>query len=463
MVSTVCIGAFMAALDAGIVNVAMPSFVRAFPGAGPGSVAWVSIAYLLTLDGLLAAFGHLADLVGRRLMYTLGFLLFILGSALCGAAPALDGLILFRVLQAGGAALLQANSVAIITGTVPEHHRGQALGVQGSAQAVGLTVGPAVGGLLLARWGWRAIFYVNVPVGLLGIVAAGLILPRDPRVAPEPFDFVGTLLYVPALGLLLLAFTQGSGPGGLSPALAPALTGAALLAALFWRRERRLSFPVIPPALFASRAFSTGVAGSLLAYMALFAATFTLPFFLERVFHLPPAGLGLLMVPVPLALSLLSPAGGWLSDRVGARWICPAGMLATALGAALLATLDAAAGLVALVGAMLVLGAGFGLFNAPNNSVVMGASPHHHLGVAGGILNMARSTGMSMGVALAGAVFGSLLRVGHPALLSYHAAFWCTAGLALLAALVTASRGEATPAHRRGIDHRLHGHHWRLA
>ncbi|MCY0880490.1 MAG: MFS transporter, partial [Firmicutes bacterium] len=193
VVATVCIGAFMAAVDASIVNVALPDLSGAFH-ASASIVGWVLISYLLTLTTLLTTIGRLADIVGRRPLYTFGFVVFIVGSAACGASVNLTMLIISRIFQAIGAAMLQANSVAIITSAVPSCSRGRAIGFQGSAQAIGLSLGPAIGGVLLGLFGWRAIFYVNVPVGLIGTIMAAVILPKDKNLSGQiTFDWWGTV------------------------------------------------------------------------------------------------------------------------------------------------------------------------------------------------------------------------------------------------------------------------------
>src|SRR5438067_7044452 len=191
VVATVCVGAFLGQLDASIATLVLPTLEEAFH-ADVASVEWVAIAYLLTLAALVVTFGRLADMTGRKLLYTAGFVVFILGSALCGLAPDLGLLIGFRVLQAVGAAMLQANSVAIITASVPRRELGRAIGVQGAAQAVGLSFGPSVGGVLIAAAGWQWVFFIAVPFGLAGTVLAWLVLPQTERAAehvPERFGW----------------------------------------------------------------------------------------------------------------------------------------------------------------------------------------------------------------------------------------------------------------------------------
>src|SRR5439155_5567315 len=229
--------------------------------------------YLLTLAALVVPLGRLADLLGRKMLYTWGFVVFITGSALCGFAPQLNWLIAARVLQALGAAMLQANSVAIITAAVPRRALGRAIGVQGAAQAIGLSVGPSVGGVLIDTLGWQWVFFIAVPFGLLGTVVGWLVLPRTSREAiaeavhePQRFDWLGAALLGPAVALVLLALTYGNAWGWTSArfVLTVALGGICLVT--FWIAESRSGSPLIDPALLRVRSFSLGLLAGLLSY-----------------------------------------------------------------------------------------------------------------------------------------------------------------------------------------------------
>ena len=216
-VAAVCIGAFMGQLDASIVTVALPTLQRTFH-ASVGAVTWVGLSYLLVLVATVTAVGRFADMWGRKLLYVYGFAIFVIGSALCGLAPSLGALIAFRVLQAVGAAMLQANSVAIIVIAVPRASLGKAIGIQGAAQAIGLALGPSIGGLLLAAGGWRLIFMVNVPFGVLGVIAGLLLIPRSLHLSDRvPFDWLGLGLFFPAVVAVLSAISFGNTYGWTSP------------------------------------------------------------------------------------------------------------------------------------------------------------------------------------------------------------------------------------------------------
>lgn len=401
VVGTVCIGAFMAAVDASIVNVAIPDLAHVYH-ATASITGWVLISYLLTLATLLTLFGRLADMVGRRPLYTFGFLVFIVGSAACGAAPSLGFLIVARVFQAAGAAMLQANSVAIITATVPAHVRGRAIGFQGSAQAIGLSVGPAVGGALIGLFGWRAIFYVNVPVGIIGTLMAALILPKDKMTqTTTTFDWWGAVLFSPALVALMLAVTIAPHAGWTSPSVLGLFAATIVLLVAFVMREQRFRAPLVDVMLFKLKIFTMGNITGMMSYLVMFGVLFLMPFFFERVGGYPPSVVGLLLTAVPIGMTVVSPQAGGLADRYGARMLTTVGMTVSAVGAGLLSfMMGLHANLIVLILGLLLVGMGLGMFTPPNNSSVMGALPINRLGVGGGILNMARSLGMAFGTAV---------------------------------------------------------------
>ncbi|MCL4545492.1 MAG: MFS transporter [Chloroflexi bacterium] len=410
VVGTVCIGAFMGQLDASIAQLVLPTLEVQFHES-LGNLEWVALAYLLTLAALLAPVGRLADLVGRKLLYTFGFLVFITGSALCGFSPNLLVLIASRVLQAVGAALLQANSVAIITAAAGPKRRGKAIGIQGTAQAVGLSVGPAVGGMLISLLGWRWVFFINVPAGLIGTVLGWLVLPPTESAGQQrqPFDFAGSVLLASALIGIMLVLSEGHSWGWGSPKTLLVVLAAIVLVVAFLQLERRLDSPVVDLRLFASRAFSLGNVTGLLSYAVTFGTFLLIPFQLERVNHMQPFSAGLILTAVPAALAVVAPVSGAWSDKVGPRPLTVLGMGITTVAFLLLALLAGDSHVILLLPALALLGVGLGLFTPSNNSAIMGSAPRNRLGVASGVLNMMRSLGTSIGVAISGTVLSVAL------------------------------------------------------
>lgn len=440
VVACVCIGASMGQLDVSIVTVALPALRHTF-GASLGSVEWVTLAYLLVLVSLVTAVGRLADMLGRKLVYCYGFAVFALGSALCGLAPDLPALIGFRAAQALGAAMLQANSVALIATAVPRPLLGRAIGIQGAAQALGLALGPSVGGALVAAAGWRWIFFVNVPVGAVGITLGLLLLPRTrDHSARAPFDWTGLATLVPASGSLLLGLTYGRDQGFATPFVQVLLVAAAVGFALFAAREKRARYPLVDLALFGNRRFSAGIVSGLLSYAVLFGVLFAVPFQLEGALRLRAGAAGLVLTLVPAALGLTAPAAGRLADRYGSRPFAVGGMTLT--GGALLLMMAFPRDLAVVCVALAATGCGLGSFTPPNNANIMSAAPRGQSGLAGGLLNMTRGMGTALGVALAGLTLEvTTARHASGAAGGFPATAALLAGLAALAAVVaTAER-----------------------
>ena len=285
VIGTVCIGAFMGQVDSSIAQLLLPKLELEF-NARLSTVSWVAVSYLLAMAAFLPIFGRLADMMGRKLLYTGGFLLFVLSSALCGLAPSLPVLIAFRVLQGIGAALLSSNSVAIVVAAAGPARRGRALGILSAAQAVGLSTGPALGGLVLDLLDWRWVFWINVPVGLAGTVLGWFLLPPTKDLPDEGrFDWKGALLIAPALTAVVAMLNEGYAWGVTSPTLIGCAVLALILLTLFVRCERRAEAPLIDFALFRRSAFLTGNVAGLLSYAALFGLFFLMPFMFVRVYQ----------------------------------------------------------------------------------------------------------------------------------------------------------------------------------
>ena len=408
VLGTVLLGATMSALDVSIVNVAMPTLTGTF-GVSMTVIEWVAMAYMLTLTIFLPLFGRLADVYGRAKLYNIGFVVFSIGSVLCGAASTAGFMIAARVVQAVGAGLLQANSVALITEAFPANERGKAIGIQGAVQAVSMALGPFVGGLLIAAVGWRAIFFVNIPIGAVGTLAALFVLPRSQASKKkERIDYLGAALFASGLALLVLAFNEGVKLGWGSSRILTYLAAAALLLWALVVTELRTEHPLVDLRLFGNATFLIGNVTGMLSYFVLFAVMFLMPFYLQKVLGYGSEATGALLTPVPLAMALVAPLSGHASDRYGSRIMTTAGMLVSALACLSLLTLGRTMHLPLLLAGLVLLGVGMGLFTPPNNSAIMGSAPAEKLGVAGGILNMMRSLGLIFGVDVSGAIFTTL-------------------------------------------------------
>ncbi len=436
----------MGQLDASIVTLAFPALERSFH-AGVASVSWVGLTYLLVLVATVAAVGRFADMVGRKLLYLYGFIIFVVGSVLCAAAPSLLALDVFRAIQAVGAAMLQANSVAIIALAVPRRRLGRALGIQGAAQALGLALGPSVGGLLLAVGGWRVLFLVNVPVGLVGLVAALLFVPRSTHLQGRvEFDWTGFALFFPAVACLIFAISQGNNHGWTSPLIVASALVALSLGIGFVARERRCRNPMVDISLFRRVRFTAGVSSSLLAFLVLFGVLVVVPYLMERANGFGTVRTGLELMVMPVALGVVAPFSGRVADTVGVRRPAVTGLGLAAAGLVLVAVLrPATPGFVSLLA---LIGAGLGLFTSPNNAGIMASVPAEQSGLASGLLNMSRGLGTAMGLAVTTAVFSAFGGDGGtPAVVRSAAsvAFVVLAGVAVVAAVITALGSSPEP------------------
>lgn len=438
-------GTFMTALDTSVVNIVLPIVGRSF-GSSVAAIEWVVIIYLLGVSGLLLSFGRLGDLRGHKPIYLLGYVIFVSSSALCGLANSVAALIAFRGMQALGAAMLAANSPAILTKNFPANQRGQALGLQATMTYLGLTIAPSFGGWLTDYLSWRAVFYINIPVGLLALLLGWRFIPRDEiSLHPERFDLAGATLFIAGLVTLLLGLNRGHAWGWTSPYILGLLTFAVLLLSLFLYLENRRPHPMLDLSLFRRPAFSTSVASAILNYICVFSVLFLLPFYLLQGRGLSPSQAGLLLTAQPLIMAIVAPISGALSDRIGARLPVVFGMTALAVGLFLLSRLGAQSSLSSVVLALGVTGLGTGIFISPNNSALMGAAPRHQQGIAAGVMATARSTGMVLGIGLSGAIFTTLM-AHNPAsvglFLGFQTSFNVTTGLAVIGAGLAAMKGK---------------------
>ncbi|MFD7582123.1 MFS transporter [Kitasatospora sp. NPDC059817] len=443
-VGTVCLGAFLGQLTASVTALVFPALGRHFD-AGFAAVEWVALAYLLVLVALLAPVGWLSDLIGRKTMYLGGFAVFALASLGAGYAGSLGVLVACRAVQAVGGAMMQANSVALVARGVPEHAMRRALGIQAAAQGLGLALGPSLGGLLVEHASWRWVFWINVPIGVLGILAGWFLLPRTrtgpppavgtgqqlaagtggppagatarlpaprtedgplaPGVASPPatasggrFDLAGLLLLTGSTTALLLALSTASGlplPGWAAAAL---LLAAAVLALALVRQERRAARPILAPGLVNTPGVRSGLVVSLIGYLLLFCPLVLGPVLLTGA-GVPVARAGLVITLLPAAFALAATVGGALLPR---GWSdvarCRAGAVLAGAGLLLFALLPVSGAAVAVP--LLLAGYGLGLLLPANNALVMRAIPAQCSAVGGGMVNMARSLGTALGTAL---------------------------------------------------------------
>jgi EmrB/QacA subfamily drug resistance transporter len=397
-----CLGAFAGQVDASIVQLALPDLESAFNGS-LSAVSWVAVAYSLSFAAMLPIFARLAEIAGRKLMYILGFALFGLFSALCGVAPDLPWLIVFRILQGVSGALLGANSVVILIAIAGPARRARAMGLFAAAQAIGVSAGPALGGVILNSLSWHWIFWVTVPFAVAGALICWLLVPVSRRLSEDAsLDWVGALLLAPALTTLMLAISKLSAWGVLSFGVLGCTAAALLFISAFIWRERRIAMPLIHPDLFGSRAFSGGTVAVLLSYAMLYSMLFAMSFALVRGYHDTLLTAGLRLALVPVALGVVAPFSGPAAE-LRPRQVMLSGLALCTAALIWLrwSLMEVPHSMLSVMAGLAAYGAGLGLFIAPNNSATLAAAPSEHTGQAGGLLNLMRGFGTASGVASA--------------------------------------------------------------
>jgi EmrB/QacA subfamily drug resistance transporter len=398
----------MTTLDASIVNIALPSIARGFETPVSGPVEWVVIGYLVAIAATLLSFGRLADIAGRERVWVWGLAIFTAGSALSGIAASLPLLVGARALQGLGAALVFAPSLALIVDAFPVGQRGRALAANALIVSLGVTAGPTLGGLITDGLGWRWIFFVNVPLGLMGLVIARRVLTFTGGASARRFDIPGAVAFGFGLASVSLGLSFGSEWGWASPALALTLGGGILALVAAVLVERRRADPLVNLGQLVSRRLGLPLLSFLFSILALFAVSFLLPFYLEDLRSLTPLAAGLLLTPYSLGLAVSAPIAGLLADRGKAGWLPTLGMSTAAVALFFLAFVGAATSSVEIIVWLAVSGVGQGLFLSPNTTTVMGAVPASESGVASGLIATTRVVGQALSVAIAGAVFVGL-------------------------------------------------------
>lgn len=440
-------GVYMATLDSGIVNVALPTLTHAFD-APVVQTQWVILGYLLCITGLLLPAGRLADIAGRKKVFLGGFVIFTLASALCGLAPSLWALVAARVVQGVGGAMMQANSLALVTQAFPGSERGQALGLNMAIVSAGLLSGPVVGGLIIEWFGWPWIFFVNVPIGIVATLFGVRQLREAPVRPGQRFDLPGAALFLLLVVGLLLTLNAGGQQSWTAPpvlVLGAATVGAGLL---LWAAERRAAQPMIEVALFRNQGFRASILAAFMLFLGVSHTQLLLPFYLERVVGLTTAQVGLLLVTGPATVLVLAPIAGALSDRLGSRLLATIGALVGVAGLVSMALLRADSTVVDIVPRQMLVAIGMALFGSPNGSALFGSLPRERYGVGGAYQSLTRNLGQSIGQASAAALWTAVVMAAAGGLdvnqapvealmAGFGAAFAVAAVLALLGAVIS--------------------------
>lgn len=436
---------FMGPFMISSVNVALPS-IQAELGMNAVQLSWIPTAYLLAMAMVLVPAGRVADIHGRKRIFTAGLVVYTIASTLAALVPTTAWLIALRVGQGIGAAMFVTTGMAIVTSVFPPQRRGRAIGIYVAAVYIGLSVGPFAGGLLVQHVGWRSLFALMLPLGAVSVAVTLRFLKGEwAEARGEPLDIVGSLIYAGAIFALVYGGTALPSAAGALLAL-----GGFVGLVLFARRQSRIAHPVFDVSLFrTNRVFAFSSLAALINYAATFAITFMLSLFLQYIKGLPPQTAGLVLVAQPAVMALFSPLAGRWADRIQPRWIASAGMLLTTLGLVGLLFLHPDVAIGRIVVNLALLGLGFALFSSPNMSAIMGSVAKHQYGIASGATATMRLLGQMISMAVAAVVLAitigqaAIAPANYPQLLSSLKILLAIfAGMCILGIYFSMARGE---------------------
>lgn len=456
--ASVTTATFMVNVDSSIVNVALPVLSHQFR-LGINALQWVVTMYLLVITATLPVMAKLADVFGRRRVFVWGLAVFVVGSLLCGLSNNFSELVAARALQGIGGAIMQVNVMSIVTLMFPLDMRGRALGTVASVVAGGTLMGPVLGGVLISAFGWPSIFFVNLPVGLLGILGTRRFVPAFPgRPTAGRFDWFGGVLFAAFVIVFLTLFADLS--GRIDPLRDSFLALAAVaLGVWFVRVERRQTDPLVVLSVFREPLFSAAMGAGMLYWILMLFPAFLLPLFLQRVLGTPEWEIGLLMTPLSVVMLVVAPAGGYLTDRFGTFRPAVAGVAVFIAADVWFAMFGSRMSLWEVAAALGVQGVASGLFSSPNNSEIFARADESLTGIVGGLIASERNFGRSLGVTVAALAlsFGIKLAGGHGDTVAlrdipgpifvkgFDAAFWAATGIAVACLLLV-----VIPYRRRG-------------
>ena len=405
---SVCIGQIIVGLDLRAITVALPTLTTIFHSEFT-TIQWTILVYDLVLIGLIITMGRLGDLFGRRRFYSLGFVIFVCASALCGLTQTTGQLIFFRAVQAIGGSMIAANGRAIVSVNLPQQDRGRALGLTSTAFHIGFLTGPSLGGFLIDTIGWRWIFYINMPFSILGAYLAWKVVPETRAREKFSVDLPGAFLLLVTNALFIYAIDQLPRVGWRHPAFLLTLVSSVIALVFLLRIESKAKTPILTLSMFRERLFSAGIASLFLIAGTLSAINFLLPFYLQYLLGYSASQVGWIIVADSVVIMIMAPIAGALSDRLGSRLLCTIGCATVALAQFFLASLHSDASLVRIMFPLVIWGVGWAFFNAPNQSSILGAVSAEKIGAAAGMIATTARAGGAMGVALSATLFGQIV------------------------------------------------------
>ncbi len=448
IVAATSFGIFLSALDASIVNVSLFTMKESL-GVTISAIQWVVVAYLLVMTSTMPLMGKLGDRYGKKRIFQLGMLVFIAGSFACAISIGFEMLVLGRVFQALGAAMVSANGLALVTYFTTPQNRGRAIGLNSIVLAAALGSGPVLGGILTQLFGWQSIFMVNLPIGIIGYLVVQYTVPKAELVKETRFDTIGAALFFSFLFTLIYYVTISTSTDLITAII---LISASILSlVLFIQRERSFEAPIISIEVLTDKKISTSIFSALLAYMAMVPVSFLLPFYLQEALGFDQTMTGIFLIVQPLMISITGPIAGFVSEKVNAKVQTTVGLLIQMAGLVFLALAVPNIPLMAL--GVAIMGTGLSVFSVANGNFIMTSAPKEYMGVVSALINLARTTGFSVATALATTIFGIFFLITNPLGLESGSFFVTGYGqaiqltifmfsfLALIAAIISSQRG----------------------
>ena len=395
-----CLFTFMSTLDASIVNIAMPMISKSLK-IDMSQAEWIVSLYMLTICCLLIFWGKVSDIIGKVRIFKIGTFIFVIGSLLCGISNSLEMLLISRIIQALGASMTMATNYGIITENFPASMRGKSLGILGSFVSLGSIAGPGIGGIILQKFTWHYIFLINIPVGAFAIILGYFVFPKSKKKdIPLNLDFLGFILFAISIVSLFMGIFIGQVTGFIKPLVISLFVLFIIGMFLFIYREKKASYPLIDLGIFKSIAFSLGLLCALLIFSANLFMNTLMPFYLEDTLKLSPLLSGFILMCVPIAMIIVAPISGALSDKMGSEGLTFIGLFVVCISQIFLVFVGLKTPIYILIILNLLTGIGVALFQSPNNSIVMSSVEPKYLGIAGSMNSLARNLGMVLGLSL---------------------------------------------------------------
>ncbi len=459
IVAATSFGIFLSALDASIVNVSLFTMKESL-GVTISAIQWVVVAYLLVMTSTMPLMGKLGDRYGKKRIFQLGMLVFIAGSFACAISIGFEMLVLGRIFQALGAAMLSANGLALVTYFTTPQNRGRAIGLNSIVLAVALGSGPVLGGILTQLFGWQSIFLVNLPIGVIGYLVVQYAVPKAELVKETRFDTIGAALFFSFLFILIYYVTISTSTNLITAII---LISASIISfVLFIHRERSFEAPIISIGVLTDKKISTSIFSALLAYMAMVPVSFLLPFYLQEALGFDQTMTGIFLIVQPVMISITGPIAGFVSEKVNAKVQTTVGLLVQMVGLVFLALAVPNIPLMAL--GVAIMGTGLSVFSVANGNFIMTSAPKEYMGVVSALINLARTTGFSVATALATTIFGIFFLITNPLGLESGSFFVTGYGqaiqltifmfsfFALIAAIISSRRGMNQAERSRSND-----------